>query len=293
MLANHRPAIIGLEADPVKIIPSGSCQIVCNASDADGDELSYNWSASGGQIEGVGANVTWTAPSSEGSYNITVTATDGHGGEATGYVTIEVRANNPPTINSLVAEAEWALPLGNIQVTCTASDHDGDELSYQWLASGGSISGTGPGVTWTAPENTGMYDITVVVKDGHGEENTKWIKLSVATGTPPIIEDLIVTADHKYLRENGSGYDYKVGKEQNYDIECTVSDPGIGVSYNWSCEGGEISEISEDGSTIIWTAPNITSAYFTITVIVSDVADNSVSKSVVLYVVSCSTCAFG
>ena len=90
MLANHRPAITSLEAEPERVLPSGSCQIVCTASGRDGDELSYNWSASGGEINGEGATVTWTAPNSEGSYNVTVTVTDGRGGEVMNQVTITV-----------------------------------------------------------------------------------------------------------------------------------------------------------------------------------------------------------
>jgi len=292
MLANHRPIIIGLEAHPKKVVPLGSCQVVCTASDADDDELSYNWSASGGEINGEGDTVAWIAPDSAGSYNVTVKVTDSRGGEVRDYVIIEVRANEPPTIISLVADADWTLPSGNIQVTCTASDPDGDELSYEWTADGGDISGTGTVVNWTAPQEIGVCNITVVVKDGYGQEDTKSVILSTSTGTPPTIEDLIVTAEHRYLKENGTGYDYKVGKEQDYDIKCTVSDPSVGVSYNWSCEDGEISSISEDGSTITWTAPDKTSVEIAVTVIVSDVADNSVSKSTVLYVVPCSTCTF-
>jgi hypothetical protein len=90
MLANHRPAITSLAAGPERVLPSGSCQIVCTASDRNGDELSYNWSASGGGINGEGATVTWTAPNSEGSYNVTVTVTDGRGGEVMNQVTITV-----------------------------------------------------------------------------------------------------------------------------------------------------------------------------------------------------------
>ena len=90
MLANHRPAITSLEAEPERVLPLGSCQISCNASDRDGDELSYGWSADGGGITGEGATVTWTAPNSEGSYNVTVTVTDGHGGEVMNQVTITV-----------------------------------------------------------------------------------------------------------------------------------------------------------------------------------------------------------
>ena len=290
MLANHRPAITVLGAEPERVLPLGSCQIVCNATDHDGDELSYNWSASGGNISGTGASVNWTAPDSEGSYDVTVIVTDGHGGEVMDYVIIEVRANKPPTIASLVADADWTTPSGSINVTCDASDPDGDELSYEWSTTGGDISGTGAVVNWAAPQEVGIYYITVVAKDGHGREDTKSVILSVATGTPPTIEDLIVTAEHKYLKENGTGYDYKVGKEKEYNIECTLSDTSVGVSYNWSCDDGEI---SGEGSMITWTAPSKTSVEITVTVIVSDVADNMVSKSVVLYVVPCSTCYFG
>ena len=90
MLANHRPAITSLAAESERVLPSGSCQIVCTASDRDGDELSYEWSASGGGINGEGATVIWTAPNSEGSYNVTATVTDGHGGEVMNQVTITV-----------------------------------------------------------------------------------------------------------------------------------------------------------------------------------------------------------
>jgi len=289
MLANHQPAITSLEA-PERVIPLGICQIVCSASDRDGDELSYNWSASGGNISGTGASVNWTAPDSEGSYNVTVTVTDGRGGEVMSQVSITVRANRPPTITSLVANADWTLLSGSIQVTCTDSDPDGDELSYEWAATGGDISGTGAVVNWTAPEEVGIYYVTVVVKDGHGSSATDSVPISTVTGQPPNIEDLLITKDrygHCYLKK--SGEKYLVGKGKKYDIECTVSDTSGEVSYNWSCDGGGI---AGEGSLITWTAPN-TSTDVTVTVIVSDIAGNMMTKNIVLKVVSCSSCTFG
>jgi hypothetical protein len=286
MLANHRPAITSLEA-PEKVLPLGSCHIVCTASDRDGDELSYNWSASGGNISGTGASVNWTAPDSEGFYDVTVMVTDGRGVEVMKQVTIVVRANQQPTITSLVANAEWTTPSGSLQVVCNATDSDGDELSYEWSTTGGDISGTGAVVNWTAPEEVGMYDVTVVVKDGHGSSDTDSVSISVATGQPPVIEALLVTAEHCYLKTYSWGY--KVGKEQEYHIECIIADTGTELSYDWSCDGGEL---SGDGSLINWIAPN-TSGYVTITVIVSDVADNMSSKNISLQVVSCSPCTFG
>ena len=287
MLANHPPAIISLEA-PEIVIPFGSCQIICTASDRDGDELSYNWSASGGKISGTGASVNWTDTDSVGSsYNVTVTVTDGRGGKVMKQVTIIVRYNRPPTIISLVADADWILPSGSTQVTCTASDPDGDELSYEWSTTGGDISGIGAVVSWTAPQEVGMYDVTVVVTDGHGSSDTDSLPISVATGQPPIIEELLVTAEHCYLLTYSWGY--KVGQGQEYDIECTVSDTGE-VSYNWSCDDGEI---VGEGSMITWTAPNKYLERTTVTVTVSDITGNAVCKSVVFEVVSCSPCTFG
>jgi hypothetical protein len=288
MLVNHRPAIASLEAEPERVLPSGSCQIVCNATDRDGDELSYNWSASGGNISGTGPAVNWTAPNSVGSYNVTVIVIDGRGGEVTDYVIITVRPNNPPTINSLVADADWTLPSGSLNVTCNATDLDGDELSYEWTTDWGHISGTGAVVNWTAPQEVGVYNVTVVVKDGHGWEDTRFVSLSVALNTPPAIENLIVTPKgHIYLRKcTAVGCDYDVWRAKEYDIACNVSDTSGGAFYEWSCTGGQV---SGEGSMITWTAPDKTLTKATVTVIVSDDAGNCVAKSIVFYVPSC-TC---
>ena len=286
-LANQPPTIISLAADLERVLPSGSCQIVCHATDADGDELSYNWSASGGEINGEGATVNWTAPDSLGSHNVTVTVTDGRGGEDTDQMTITVRTSNPPTVTSLIADASWTTPLGSLQVTCTASDPDDDELSYEWTTTGGNISGTGAVVNWTAPEEVGIYSVTVVVIDGQGSSATKTLPIGVATEQPPIVATLLVTAEHCYLKTYSWGY--KVGQGQTYNIESIVSDTSIELFYEWSCTGGTI---SGEGPVITWTAPD-TVVDVTVTVVVSDIAGNILSKNIILSVVACSHCTFG
>jgi len=284
---NNPPIVISLEAEPKAIGTSKSCQIECIASDEDGDELSYKWSASEGGIDGSGAMITWTAPESEGLYNIGVVVTDSRGGEVTDYVTIPVKVNRPPIINNLVANADWVTPLSSCQVNCYAEDSDGDELSYEWIASGGDVSGSGAVVNWTAPEAVGLYDIQVVVTDGYGAGDTRSLTVSVASYSPLIIEDLIVTAEHIYLKEYFAGY--KIGKGKSCVIECIVSGTSGELFYEWSCEDGEI---SGEGSIVTWTAPN-TSGEFTVTVTVSDAADNMVTKSTFFTVVTCSKCTFG
>jgi len=188
-----------------------------------------------------------------------------------------------PVITSLEAEADWTAPLGSLHVTCNASSPDGDELSYEWSTTGGNITGTGPEVIWTAPEEVAMYDITVVVKDSQGRKDTESIALIASNGPPPIIEDLIVTAEHPYLKETTTGY--KVAKTYDYNIECIASNTSE-LLYEWSCDGGEI---SGEGSMITWTAPN-TEGDFTVTVKVFDDAGNWVRKSIAFEVVPCKDC---
>jgi hypothetical protein len=294
MLGNRPPVIASLEAEADRVFPSASAQIVCTASDPDGDELTYAWSATRGAIDGEGATVTWTAPDDEGWYNVGVRVTDGRGGEDTTHMTITVMANRPPEITSLAADAPWVTPSGSLQVSCNASDPNGHELSYEWTASGGNITGTGATANWTGPQETGMYDITVVVDDGHGGSATRTLHVSVVTGQPPVIEALLVTRDrhgHCYLKKRGTLI--LVGRGQKYDIECIASHPDdFELTYIWEWDGGEVFEISEDGSMVTWMAPN-TSVDVTVLVTVSDMAGNTVSDRITLTVVSCSVCTFG
>ena len=196
--------------------------------------------------------------------------------------------NRRPIITSLEAEAEWTIPSGSLQVTCNASDPDGDELSYEWITTGGDISGTGAVAVWTAPEEVGMYDITVVVDDGRGGEDMGFLTGIASNGPPPSIQNLTVTAQEpKYLKTTSAGY--KVGKTKEYCIECIASGTGGELVYEWSCNGGEISGA---GSLVTWTAPD-TEGDITVTVKVFDVLANWVKKSIVFEVVSCSPCEFG
>ena len=196
--------------------------------------------------------------------------------------------NRLPIITGLEAEAEWAAPLGRLQMTCTASDPDGDDLSYEWIATGGDISGTGAVAIWTAPEEVGMYDITVVVDDGHGGKDTAFLTLIASNGPPPSIHNLIVTAkEPKYLKTTSTGY--KVGKTKEYYIECVASDVDGELVYEWSCNGGDM---SGEGPLITWVAPD-TSGYVTVTAKVFDDEGNWVRKNVVFEVVDCSSCVFG
>ena len=101
---NTSPVISSLEAQQDWVTPSGSSKVYCIAYDADGDSLTYTWSATGGTFLGQGPIATWTAPDVPGNHTITVKVTDDRGGEAMMQLTIDVRFNHPPVIESLTAD---------------------------------------------------------------------------------------------------------------------------------------------------------------------------------------------
>jgi len=177
--ANQPPVISSFTADEEQVSPSGNCLVRCIVSDPDGDELSYIWSADGGNISGEGAEVTWVAPEEVGAYTITVKVTDGRGGEATAQLTIDVVVNHPPVIESLTAEPSPVRQGKTSTIECVASDLDEDELSYLWSADRGNIPGQDSTVTWTAPNACGTYIITVTVADGRGGEVSEELEVEV------------------------------------------------------------------------------------------------------------------
>ena len=282
----NRPPQISLEAERELISFMDSCLIQCTALDEDGDDLTYEWWASGGEIEGEGAIITWHAPAVEDGYSIVVEVNDGRDGISREYITIIVKENLPPTITGLTAEKDWLRPSDSCQIYCSAEDYDGDDLSYEWSAKRGVISGTGPVVTWTTPDSIGLCDIAVVVTDTKEQEDTMSLTISVAQNQPPIIESFSVDPkDRKYFKESAAGYQILQGK--SCEIECIVKDAGKELSYDWSTDKGEI---SGTGPVITWTAPG-EKAEATITVVVSDAANNMSSKNIVLKVETC-TCVF-
>ncbi|MDF1572952.1 MAG: T9SS type A sorting domain-containing protein [Bacteroidales bacterium] len=70
------PVISSLLAEKRKIHPGTAVTLRCEASDINADTLNYQWSASGGTIEGAGQDVSWIAPLQEGNYYIRCTVTN-------------------------------------------------------------------------------------------------------------------------------------------------------------------------------------------------------------------------
>ncbi len=113
---NQAPSITSLTGSPVTLGPNESAAVSVNATDPDGDALTYSWSApNGGTITGTTANVSWTAPSTPGTYDVTVIVSDGKL-TATSTVTFTVSATAITTLKISVVKPDGVTPAGGAKV---------------------------------------------------------------------------------------------------------------------------------------------------------------------------------
>jgi hypothetical protein len=189
VVPNNPPTIESLDIGEDEVTVSEDCHIVCVAADRDGGTLSYEWSASGGNISGEGSVVTWTAPEAVGTCNITVTVRDGQGGEDTASLDIDVLAiNNPPKVKGFIITdmAEKACEEDQIYIDkhyyieCIALDPDGDKLSYDWAVSEGTVwEDEGSRIYWQAPGEKTEVVFEVTVRDERGGKDDYAMRLEV------------------------------------------------------------------------------------------------------------------
>ncbi len=83
MVRNNPPQIMALTAPISNLTLGGETVIGCQATDPDGDTLSYQWEKDGGEFSQFwGDSCRWVAPAAEGVYQIKVKVSDGKGGQA-------------------------------------------------------------------------------------------------------------------------------------------------------------------------------------------------------------------
>jgi outer membrane protein OmpA-like peptidoglycan-associated protein len=189
---NH-PPVAACSVNPTSVF-AGSGDTVAvhvSASDPDNDPLTYSYTATGGTVEGTGADARWNSSGAAvGSYTVNVKVDDGKGGTAScaADIKVEERPNHPPTA-SLSVERSPILPGEHTGITCNGSDPDNDPLSYSYSASGGQIIGSGSNVqfdsTGLAP---GTYTVKCAVNDGRG--GTAEASGNVEVKEPPQIKQL-------------------------------------------------------------------------------------------------------
>ena len=120
-----------------------------------------------------------------------------------------------PVISSLVAIPDTILAGHATMLRCTATDPPGDDLSYEWTAASGTISGAGPIVTWTGPIPGGTYTISVEVSDPKGETAVDSVEVEAVSTTGT----LLVTTDNGLTAVHADGSYFVLRADMGRDVE--------------------------------------------------------------------------
>ena len=97
--------------------------------------------------------------------------------------------NTPPQITAgPTATPATIMDVETANISLTASDTDGDTLSYLWQASGGSVVGSGSSATFTPPRIAmpATFRVLVTITDGHGGSASSFVDISVTPSTTEV-----------------------------------------------------------------------------------------------------------
>jgi hypothetical protein len=199
------PIISSVKVDHFRVEPGQSCVLTCNATDFEGDPITYQWLCANGELEGDGSIVTWHAPEGIGEYRINVVVSDPGGNQSSKAVTIvvgnpteedeEASSSGPFGIDAMEVVPDghdllkppalgleyWTILVGRgVEITCVI-DGDTDGLEFDWDCDVGDIDGSGETVLWEAPGHACYAQVTVHVRGADGEREEESVTFRVST----------------------------------------------------------------------------------------------------------------
>ena len=238
---SNDPPTVQATCQPCTVPRSGEVQLRADASDPDGDPVSYGWGAALGTFTGAtdGQDARWTAPGLIGTFVIRVEVADDRGGTAAAEVAVEV-VNRPPVFGSplgfQIAENRdgrgTPVTLGVIPVT----DPDGDAFELGLVsgsdrfvidAATGALSYVGPGEDFETGSN--RYALTVMATDTLGGEVRAEVVVNVVDGNenPVATDDALSVAEDREARADVLANDYDPDRGDRIRV-ISVGAPGHG-----------------------------------------------------------------
>ncbi len=197
-ISNVAPVLGALTASPAMVPTGGTVHVNASFLDAGANDThtaSVNWgdmstsNASITEANGSGSLSDAHAYTHSGFYTITVTLSDDNGG--TDVRTTNVVVNTPPTVSA--GGPYVGLEGTQMQLVATASDVDGDPLSYSWAFTttggpGAACNATGAGthaatLTLVCNDNA-VVNATVTVSDGVNPSVSDSTTLTVGNQNP-------------------------------------------------------------------------------------------------------------
>ncbi|MCC7542833.1 MAG: PD40 domain-containing protein [Deltaproteobacteria bacterium] len=276
--ANRRPDIEWVTATPTDAIPGEDVSLGFHITDPDGDALTWQWEGPAGASSftpptGMGGSdliggSIWHAPTVEGTYRLTLTATDARmasrklsivvavGGRGT--AAVRASFNNWPLLTDFHTAQSHVEPGASTTYTGTATDPDSDPLMAVLTDDCGGPAIAGFSGTWTAPAVPGICTLTLTVGDTRGGVTTGTVEVEVGAIPSP-------NAGPAFLATFQSAPSATSGEMVSFEVE--AADPNMDLlTFAWSASTGTLGVATDSATTssIQWTSAG-TRAVVTVT----------------------------
>jgi hypothetical protein len=184
------PPTAACSANPTSVYQGTTAPVAIHvdATDVDKVGLTFTYSATGGTVDGTGPDARWNPSGlALGSYTVNVKVDNGHGGTATcaADVAVNKRPNRPPVI-TCAPERNPILAGERVAIVSTASDPDGDPITYSYTTTGGQVTGNGARAQFDSTGlAAGSYTVTGTADDGQGGRASCTARVDVQQPAPP------------------------------------------------------------------------------------------------------------
>ncbi len=297
--SNAAPVIDSVILSSTTVAPGDVVSLAAAAHDPNaGDTLSYSWTATAGTFSAPATTAsTWTAPTTAGTYPITLTVQDQTGATVSVQANVVVAASNAkgkahvtatmntwPVVSKVTGTPNYLVKGAQTLLTAVASDPDRDPITYAWTSTcAGTFTNTQvptPGFTLASTETNTSCTLSVAVADNRGGSTSGSLTLPVGQPTAAL-----APAIGKTVQSTQS-----VGATDTVSMTVNATDPqGLPMTFSWAASDGTLSTATNTAgsSQVVWTPPAAAASSWLVTATVTDSSGAAATKTFSIKPSSC------